>query len=472
MTWLTPTYENVDIILNKGNKFGRYPKISMQQCWNFIVSDEFLVNFAGFIQASQISLGTGPRQIYASKKNNILIVVMKNQVWLGTTLLAFQRIGEIDTFSGTVQIAENNAGQIAICDFKNIYIYTVSSSAFVIASIDFVPGGISYAGTYFLSPILETSLYRLSDPENGLSWPTGANLPSFQGQLERKADNIQGILAMPGQGNMILLIGSSVIEIANQVPGNLFPFQKSSSVDIDFGVANIAAMAALENWVVWLGQNEKAGLALYISQGGPPKEISNDGLTYIFNNLLFPNEVVGFLYKQDGHLIYQFTFYRDNKSYIWDFETQLFFSVSDHKYNFHPAQNVVAFNNTYYFITFTDGYIYELNSIYTTLNGEVCPRSVVSQNVRYQDARPFNMNNLSLTVETGYSDTPQAIDLNISYNGGRTFSSNERQILPDLGYSRNMVTWYNLGYSNDFVFQFQCWGDQRFVIGGCVGGRF
>ena len=79
-----------------------------------------------------------------------------------------------------------------------------------------------------------------------------------------------------------------------------------------------------------------------------------DLLTYRLNvlaNLSNAGNCTGFLFRQDGHMIYQFTFPDDNISYAYDFNTGLFFNVSDEKLNYHIARQVVLFNNDYYFVS-------------------------------------------------------------------------------------------------------------------------
>ena len=57
-----------------GNKYGRYPKISIEETWNMMVSDNYLVDYAGYRFALQLSDNTASigRGLFSSVVNNII----------------------------------------------------------------------------------------------------------------------------------------------------------------------------------------------------------------------------------------------------------------------------------------------------------------------------------------------------------------------------------------------------------------
>ena len=100
--------------------------------------------------------------------------------------------------------------------------------------------------------------------------------------------------------------------------------------------------------IVWLGVNEQSGPVIMYANGSTTKGISTDGIDYVLSNLTNPENCTGFLFRQDGHIIYQFSFLDDNISYAYDFNTGLFFNISDENLNYHIARQVVFFKNDYY----------------------------------------------------------------------------------------------------------------------------
>ncbi len=49
------TFTQMPLDIVGSTKFGRYPKISVEQTWNMIISDGFLVPFAGYLKVAELS---------------------------------------------------------------------------------------------------------------------------------------------------------------------------------------------------------------------------------------------------------------------------------------------------------------------------------------------------------------------------------------------------------------------------------
>lgn len=457
----SPIQKQLPLDIVGSNNYGRYPKISIEQTFNMIVSDDWLVPYAGHKKIASIDPNGKGRGLYGSPSYNKMFAVIDNRVYSVTSGLAFQQIGTIDTFAGDVFIDENNAGQVAFCDKKNLYIYNSEGSPpFQKVTLDFVPGYICFQDTYFIAPDLNTSQWRLSDNNNGLVWPAAAaNVGTFQ----TKSDRPLATIRFPGKGNLLFVMGNIVTEAWYDVGYQLFPYQRNTYFNIDYGCLNPATIAASDTLIVWLAANEKSGPVIMFTDGGAPNQISNDGINFKLAQLENPQDSYGFLFKQDGHLIYQLTFPSDNLSLIFDFNTKRFFTICDQYMNYHIAKRVVYFNNSYYFVSFNDGNLYELNSDYTTFDGAEIPRIRVCKNIRMPDSSRFIVNNLNFILEQGEAANVQRIDFSFSIDGGASFSSYEGIELNKQGHRQNRIDYWNKGMANDFVPQFRFWGTGRFV---------
>jgi hypothetical protein len=467
----SPIQKTIPLDMVGGTQFGRYPKISVEQTWNMIESDEFLVPFAGHRSVAQFISGSQQgRGIFASTKFNHLIAVVSNSLFIVDSSLGVSKIATLKSDVGDVFIAENNANQIALTDKENIYVFNYSSGAFntlTAEELGFIPGYISFQDSYFIAPDLTPGnpQWRLSDPNNGLSWPAGA--PNV-GTFETKANTPQACIPVPGKGNMLFVMGQIVSETWYDLGYQLFPYQRNSFYNIDFGVLNPATIDYNEEMVVWLGINDKSGPVILVSTGGAPQQISNDGINFKLANLASPQDSYGFLFKQDGHLFYQLTFPTDNLTYVYDFNTQKFFCLSDEYMNYHIAKRVAFFNNKYYFVSFNDGNLYELSSQFTTYNGAEIPRIRITKPIRLPDSSPFCVNNHSFIMEQGDANSIQAIDLSMSKDGGVNFSNIYRLNNFPAGMRRNRINFWNMGRANDYTPQFRFWGTGRFVVGNGV----
>lgn len=446
-----------------GSDFGRYPMISVEETWNMIISDDFLVDYAGYEIASTVSPNGEGRGIHVSVKSNNIYLAVDNNIYIVDNDFNPLAIGQMTTFQGDVFFSENNSGQIAICDGKNIYIFDYLTNTFTTASIDFIPAYISFQDGYFMSGVQGEAEWRLSNLNDGTTWPDD----QFHiGEFESKPNNVIAIVPIPGQNGLVFVFGQTVTEPWYDAGLQLFPYQRYNFLNIDYGCLNAATIATLENITVWLASNEKAGPFIMYSNGGQPQKISTDGIDFKLSSLIKPDDCYGFLFRQDGHLIYQLTFVTDNFSLIYDFNTSKFSNVCDNQMNYHIAKRVVFFNNSYYFISINDGNLYKMSSQITTFNGDEIPRIRICPPLRLPSTLPFLINNLSFPIEQGTStDILPSVDLSISNNGGYSFGNYSRMNMQTQGNYLNRFIYWNMGWGNQFIPQFRFWGFGRFLCG-------
>lgn len=516
-------FQQFPINIVGSSTFGRYPKISAEKTYNMFMSDSFMVPYAGYeiaVPSLNFPFATEGRAIFSSNKFNALVVVMSNQVYLvninydqmlqKVTFYQVSFIGTLQTSSGVVYIAENNKPQIGISDGTAFYIYDPSlSPTFRTVPLDFVPGYLTFHDTYFLMPATGTNNWRLSANNDGISWP---NDQFHVGALQTKPDNVQAVVRFPSKGNMIFVMGSTVTESWFDTGAQLFPYQRNNQFNIDYGCIQPATVAYMDEFVVWLAQNEKSGPIIVYSDGGMPKKITTDGIDYLFSTLQNPQDSQGFLYRQDGHLFYHINFYSDNLSLFYDFNTDKFYHASDQNLNYFIAAEIAYTNNQYYFVTKNNANIFSFDTAFTTyqdvdslgnvINYEI-PRLRICKNIRVPQQDYFIVNDVGFTIESGETDYQQQdlgaillttqdnaqlitqnannliaqqnantgitdlslprVDLSISIDGGATFGNEWAYILPPIGHRKNRLMWWQIGIANDFVPQFKFWGLGRFV---------
>jgi hypothetical protein len=503
-----------------GTKFGRYNKISSESTWNFIVSDNWLVPYAGYKNQLTLDPTLVGRGLYSSFNGNFMIAVIGPNVYKITTNpsggLVKLSIGVLATDVGDVYMAENNNGEIAITDNVYVYVYNYLTSAQIVQlnSTQFPfsnPGYISFQNGRLIIAITSSTNWVLSGFNNAMAWSKAA---AFVGSLQTKPDKCQAVVPIPGGGNNILVFGRNVIEQWQDVGNAKFPYQRASTSNIDFGCINPTTIAYLDNYVVWLGVNELSGPVLMVSSGGEPQAISTDGIDYQMGNLTDPTNCTGFLYKQDGHTIYQFTFLTDNLSYAYDFKTQMFFNVSDENLDYHIAREVVYYNNTYYFVSLNGGNVYEFDSSFTaaqysSTDIRIIPRIRICPPLRMPDQEMYIARSLSFTIENGQPNiitqtiidteetgftiatesgnliatedgtgidtegddaTPviiqqsaNVISLAVSRDGGQTYGTFWPQDMYATGQFRNRLNFQRVGQANDMTYQLRFNGPGRFL---------
>lgn len=475
-------------------KFGRYPKISREQTFNMIQADDFLVDYAGYKNTISLNPGQTGRGIYSSNRAGKLYAVIGDSIYsigVYATTMTGQKtythsfIGNIQSFSGPVFIAENNTNQIAFCDTHKIYIYNYVAGTFNIPVLPegFNPGYIAYQDGRFIAPDTKSALWILSALGDGEDWFPGPSGEVQAGEIETKPDLAQAVIPFPGRANLAMVFGNTVAEFWTDYGVQGFPYKKNTNINIDYGCLSAETIAAGDKFIIWLAANEKSGPVIMYSEGGDATPVSFDGLNFRFSELKHPEQSAGFILKLNGKLLYQLTFYNpaDNLSLLFDLEAKQFYTLTDELWNYHIARRVAFFEDDYYFVSFNDGNLYLLSAELTSYDYGFfeddtpkvyeIPRARVCKNIRDQNSNLFVINSGTFTLEQG--EDPEAhgvpayiprMDLSVSLDGGTNFSSYNTLPFNTSGNRVSRPVFWGMGYTNDFVSQLRFWSFSRLAI--------
>lgn len=269
---------SIDLDIVGSSTYGRDPKILASRTFNMIIADNFLVDCYGYKNIQTINQKYKGRGIFTSVRANRMITVIGNSVYsvgvfvsplTGVKSYDIRFINTLDSFSGSVFIDENATGQIAICDTYNIYIYNYLTGSFskAILPAGFIPGYVTYQDGRFVAPNTSGNQWALSNVGDGLNWFWGPSGEPVLGALQTKPDFAIATVRMPARGNLLLVMGKTVTELWSDIGAAGFPYQKSYTINIDYGCVNPATIAASDKIVCWLGSNENLALSLCIRQG-------------------------------------------------------------------------------------------------------------------------------------------------------------------------------------------------------------
>ena len=513
------------------SQFGIYPKIDLEKTYNMFITDGWLCNYAGFQLVNEIAAQGEGRGLFHSIRGGFLIAVVNSTVYLITSSLTHQIIGNIDTQNGEVSIDENLAQQICIVDGRDAYIYhynvnnpttpgTLTKQTqplFQQFSGDpIVPGFVEYHNSFFLI----SSALNSINPQNWYAFQRASDTTISRNSefpIQTKPDRAIAIQRLPGKANHILVLGEAVSEVWVQV-GGAQNYQRVSSYSVDYGCASVSTIASSEEFVAWLGRNENNASSIMTSDGQNTKRISTDGIDHLLESLVSPEQSTAMFYRQNGHLFYQLTFFnpRDNLTLIYDFTTEKFFHVCDEKQNYHPARQIVYYNEATYFISLNNGSLYQMGDEFDTYNyelnrnaqGEDIPRMRICKPIRKEDSSIFRAGMFTFWIEQGVNNfmlsslecdgfliTENAsqilitedgdyilseqgmcfnnsgrprVDMTISKNGNQSFSNVVSRELNTQGNYRNQIRWHRMGQANELTVQLRFWGFQRFVVNNGV----
>ena len=498
---MLPT-QPVEIKVVGSSSFGRYPKISLEKTYNMFESDGWLVNYLGFSPAVEIINSGEGRGAFHSVRGNFVIAVISSGVYRINANLSVVFLGNIDTSTGEVYMDENLSQQICLVDGEDAYIYSyvtgnLTKQTLSLSGNTIIPNYVSYHNTFFLIASNPVSV----NPHYWYAYDYSTDdtiVLNTQLSLQNKPDNAIAVKRLPGRGNNVAVFGESVVQIFTQIGGTI-NYRNVQSFNIDSGCVSVSTIAGSDDFIVWLSKNENNSVQIMVTDGRDAQAIADDGISYLLETISRPDKSTAFLYRQDGHLFYQITFFddEDNVSLIIDFnkvsdpqnQTFPFYHVSDEDLNYHPARQVVYFNGISYFVSLNDGVFYKTTTSDTTYKyttdpedlGEEIPRIRITNTVRLPNNAIFRANDFTFWIEQGVTDTflnkhltvppylsglniPK-VDLSISKNGNQSFGTIVPRYLNPQGVYRNQINWQKLGQANELTLQLRFWGFDRVVAG-------
>lgn len=433
---VTPNSEQIPIQVVGSSTFGRYDKIASGLTYNMFISDDWLVNFAGYKKVQQFisdNVGSG-RGLFHSTRGDLLIVVINANVFKLEEDLEPIPIGTLATTSGEVFIDENLNNQICIVDGQDAWIYNYQTAAVMTKqtlTAGLAPGYVCFHNTYFLFGNANTDATGAFWYAYGFN--SAVNPPDDQQiilitqfSLSTKPDYAIAVRRLPGQGNNVIVFGNTVCEIWTQI-GGIQNYRRNASTNIDYGCLSISTIATCDQYTAWLAINEDNSPIILVYNAQGIKRISTDGIDYLMDNLKFPQQSTALFFTQDGHLFYQLTFFNkeDDLTLLYDFNTEKFFNLSDHDGTYHPARKMVYFLGTPYFISLKNASLYKSDTSITVYNENLSDnplewqaalvypiaRTRVCESIRKPDSGRFVVNSFVFTMDQG--NDPLVTDLSL-----------------------------------------------------------
>lgn len=483
-----PQPQTIPIDVTGSSTFGRYPKISISKTYNMYISDDFLVNYAGYQKVINLIDSTSSgRALFYSVRGGFMIAVISSSVYRINQDLSYLFVGNLDSATGLISVDENLSSQICICDGANAYIYnydlnSLTKQTLIVTlilngieiSYKLIPNYVEYHNTFFLFGSSQTS------PESSKWYSFIFDTPTTikfntEHALQTKPDIALAVKRVPSKSDNVLVIGQTVCDLFTNV-GGVENYRKITSFNIDNGCVSVSTIASNEDFICFLAQNENNSPFILVTNGSSWERISSDGIDFLLSSLIRPDRSNAFFYRQDGHLFYQITFYdpSDNLSLFYDFTTKKFFHATDEKTNFYPASSTTYFFGANYFVSHNDGGLYQFDTNLITYNyvpnteiGEEIPRIRVTSTTRLPDYSLFRIGMFSFLIEQGVTLTQPpsipVVQLSFSKNGNQTFSNPVTKQLNENGRYKNQIKFWRLGYANEFTIQLRFYGYQRFV---------
>lgn len=434
----TPNSQPSKVNIVEGSSFGVAPKISSSMTMNMFITDDWLFSFPGYKKRIEPTFVGRGRGIFHSTRSNVVVQVIGAKVSvIDITLGVTQVIGALGSQIGEVYMDENLNSQVCIVDGINMYILNLTRPYSLtlqtdmsgpLSTGDLVPNYVRFHDSFFL-------IGNNNPTSSGAKWyaysaTVGNPLTitmTTQLQLQTKPDFALAIIPIPSAANNVLVIGSTVCEVQQNIGGTQ-NYRRDQSVNVDFGCLSVATIASSDKFIVWLGVNAVNGPVIMVFAGNSAEPISTNGISNLLSHIKYPAQSTACFRRIAGHLVYQLTFFNkaDNLSLIFDFETKQFFHISDPFQNSHPAVDYVYFGLKTYFQSFKNGSFYESSIDITYIDENVTdtldtdydptllyqiPRYRVCDSITQADSGRFRANSFVFSMEQGNDPGFTELDL-------------------------------------------------------------
>lgn len=383
--------------------------------------------------------------------NGVTYAVCGTTIYKIDTDDAISTIGTIDP--GTTQCTfAANVTQVAICDGQSIYISTSGGAFTKLITAAFVGSGtIAGIDSRLVLSEVGTGRFFVSSP-NDFSAITALDFAT----AETSADPLIRVFV---DHNEIWLFGSSTIEVWNNSGNTDFPFARFGGASMERGCKSQATIAADDNSVFWLGDDN----IVYRAEGYSPKRVSTEQVELLLAGL-YTTLAYSFFYAVPGHKFYVLTI-PDHVTVCYDVATGLWHRAQTFDKNDWKVWGQSKRPSKY---ILTENGIATFDESLSTDEGRVMRRSGRAQPIHASGKR-FIIDAYSLECEFGRAGRGQnpKVMLEVSRDG-ETYGNERWRSLGLIGeYSRRAV-WRHLGIAREMSIGFAVTDDVPVKIMGAT----
>lgn len=420
--------------------------------------------------ATFATLGSGPGRGGFNATNGRAFEVSGSEFYEISSAGVGTLRGSLLTSSDDITIAENGL-QMAICDEKDLYIFTYATNVFTrVVSVN-LPSAASVVfldGYFIVNRSFTSGIFQISSPYDGLTW---AALDFAT--AESSPDSLLRVAAIFGQ---LWLFGDLSIEPWNNTGNATFPFQRvNSSARLSVGVAAHASVLELDNTAFWVGKDVFGTGIVYKADGFSPQRISTEAIELRIQSASSIDTIKAMAYQEAGHVFYILTGGGMETALVYDISTRLwtewawFNSFGQYEL---PRANALfnAFGKTLA-LDRVSGKIYHQSAAYYSDAGDEIARDRIFTHI-FDSGNPFLIKNLTVNFETGVGNStvaePKAM-LYLSRDGGRTFYTYYESAMGKIGDFLARVVFWRLGRHRQCTFRVRVTDAVKVVM---TGGEF
>lgn len=288
---------------------------------------------------------------------------------------------------------------------------------------------------------------------------------------EWSPDNITAIVS---NGTLLYTFGPKSSQIFNYNSDVDAPFTSPSNCANLIGIKAVNSLAIVGDYVFYLGSSAIGENGIYFWQGNKLTRCSTPDVERYIQNMEYPEDAVGQVWQENGHIFYAITFINDDYTLVYDIMENQWHRRSSKDANtnaFHCWRPMFAIlHDSKIFFGTNDGSIVIMNNNkFTEYDGRTMIRMRRSGALmnNYQD---FIVDGLKLICNTGdFNDANLLPQVMMRYSdNGSYWSNQEIGLLGRQGEYGTECEWFNLGLHNIMTVEVSCSDPVKFSI---VGGK-
>lgn len=424
------------------------------------------------------SQGASGRSLFSH--NNKLYAVVSDELYLLDAALFPINLNHslpFSTSSGHVGIDVNENNQVIFVDGVAGYIYAEETKVYKKISAQYFPtepvDAIYFDGVFFVAEG-NSPRFHASKTNDGLTWDNAF------ASITSRPDNIVGFAQL---NRRLFVFGRTVTEAWYSAPLTTttanFPLQRDNNMLLNYGCESVASIAQDHGVIVWLSNNTAGANSVMMTDGSIPKQISTKSIDYQISKLTKKDNAIGFLIKISAHLFYTLIFPAENKSYLYDMNSDVWTELEEINAKRWRPNCHSYFDNKHYVLAYDSPTLHEVSEAYGDNDGEPIRRLRISKHLispTYERLRAskFQLDLVNSptpwqTQAINTEDNTPEIFLGISDNGGITFNTYSRASIAKMGEYKKRVIWYQIGsYSHDLVFKIDYYSKVPLAIMGAT----
>ncbi len=407
------------------------------------------------------AVGSNPvRDVYCHPPSGRAFFVSGNgfyEVTAGGTTITHSTALLVNT-QPAVMVTNGTAGnQILLIHGGLGYIFDTSLDTFTqITDPDFpanVVTAVFIDGYFLVLPYGGRAVYY-SALEDGTSWDA---LDKFE-----KNQTSDSIVTMIVASKELWLFGSKTTEVYYNTGDALNPFAPIPGVLIESGIAATWSVEKVGGLLCWISQDDGGEGQAWYAKGYSPVRFSTHGVEQQWSTYGGLHAARAWSYNHDGHLFYVVNFDDDDKTWVYDFKTDMWHErgyLVDGEFESHLAANHCFAFSKHLVGSRMDGTIYELAADHYYDDDQPIRRVRRAPHLAPDRSTTVTIDKLALYgsvgdgLATGQGSDPQVV-MRYSVDGGDNWSNELFRDMGVRGQKNIHVEWNCLGQGDDWVIEF------------------